>query len=120
MKQYITGRPRGARDYSKDFSKLITEQDKDKRVIPQIVPQWDHSPRSEHAADLIYYNSKPESFYLHCLDAFEVLKDKPEEEQILILKSWNEWGEGNYMEPDFSNGDGYIKALRKALNSISE
>ena len=32
-----------------------------------------------------------------------------------MLKSWNEWAEGNYMEPDLKYGKGYIQALRKAI-----
>jgi len=45
----------------------------------------------------------------------KAIKDKPSEEQIIILKSWNEWGEGNYMEPDLKYRHGYINALRKAI-----
>ena len=48
-------------------------------------------------------------------DALNAVKNKPNEEQIIILKSWNEWGEGNYMEPDMKYGHGYIEALRKAV-----
>lgn len=33
-----------------------------------------------------------------------------------MIKSWNEWGEGNYMEPDLKYGRGYINALRKSIN----
>ena len=64
----------------------------------------------------MFENSTPELFRLHVKDALNALKDKKEEHRILILKSWNEWAEGNYMEPDLENGKGYIKALKKALN----
>ena len=53
-------------------------------------------------------------------DAFEEVNAKPLQEQIIILKSWNEWGEGNYMEPDLRYGDGYIKALRRAIDKLSD
>ena len=33
-----------------------------------------------------------------------------------MIKSWNEWGEGNYMEPDAEYGKGYIKALASAID----
>ena len=33
-----------------------------------------------------------------------------------MLRSWNEWGEGNHMEPDLKYGHGYIDALRQSLN----
>lgn len=34
-----------------------------------------------------------------------------------MLKSWNEWAEGNYMEPDLVNNKNYIYALRNAIDS---
>ena len=44
------------------------------------------------------------------------VKDKPDEEKIVFLRSWNEWGEGNYIEPDLKYGRGHLEALKKALN----
>ena len=38
--------------------------------------------------------------------------------KLIMLKSWNEWGEGNYMEPDIKYGRGYINALRKAIDEV--
>ena len=32
---------------------------------------------------------------------------------IVFLKSWNEWGEGNYMEPDLKYGKKYIETLKQ-------
>jgi hypothetical protein len=45
----------------------------------------------------------------------EVVKKKEESDQIIFLKSWNEWGEGNYMEPDLRFGMQYIDVLGKLL-----
>lgn len=115
VKQAVTGRPRDARDYANDFHNFITSEEKRIDVIPEIVPQWDHSPRSGDKAATIYYNSEPKYFYKHVKEALDAIKDKPEEYQLIMLKSWNEWGEGNYMEPDLTHGFGYIDALRKAL-----
>ncbi len=46
----------------------------------------------------------------------EEIKEKDEEDRIVILKSWNEWGEGNYMEPDLRYGCQYIDTLKKVLS----
>ena len=86
-------------------------------VIPVIVPNWDHTPRSSFKGTVLT-NSKPIFFKQHAKEALTMVKDKPEEERIVFLKSWNEWGEGNYMEPDYKFGDGYIKALSEAINEI--
>ena len=59
--------------------------------------------------------SSPDLFKKHVITALEKVKGKKDEHQIIFLKSWNEWGEGNYVEPDLKFGHGYIDALSKAL-----
>ena len=116
--QALSGKSRGAMNYREFASKVITDECKNRYVIPEIFPNWDHSPRSGRAATAIFYNEDPDSFYEMVCDALKAIKDKPSEEQIIILKSWNEWGEGNYMEPDMRYGHGYIEASRKAVDKF--
>lgn len=87
--------------------------DEDERVIPTLIPNFDHSPRSKKAG-LILNNSTPKLFYTHCKEIFNNVQNK--KNSFVWLRSWNEWGEGNYMEPDIKYGKEYINALRKALN----
>ena len=37
------------------------------------------------------------------------------QERLLWIKSWNEWAEGNYLEPDLAHGRGWLEALRSGL-----
>ena len=101
--------------YSEAIKMMITENSKRLDVIPTIVPNWDHSPRSGHKAFLLTH-CEPQYFQQVAEMAIDAVKDKPAEEQIVLIKSWNEWGEGNYMEPDLEYGHGYIEALRNAIN----
>lgn len=100
-------------DYRMIYHKLIQEIDKDECVIPTILPQWDHTPRSGWNGSLLI-NSTPEYFYEHAKEALDTVKNK--KNPILFVKSWNEWGEGNMMEPDLTYGRGFIDALRKAID----
>ena len=95
--------------------KSITKSDY--RIIPEIVPNWDYTPR-QGAGNLILKNSTPDLFAKHVSQALELVKNKPENKQIIFLKSWNEWGEGNYMEPDLTWGKGYIQALRSTVEGF--
>ncbi|MCH5225015.1 MAG: glycoside hydrolase family 99-like domain-containing protein [Muribaculaceae bacterium] len=108
-------RPRTTK-YKKYFPKFITLKEKtDSQYIPTIIPNWDHTPRSGYNGDLIT-DCEPKYFKDHCEEVIEAIKIKNPD--IAFLKSWNEWGEGNYMEPDFKYGKGYIKALREVLEKL--
>lgn len=101
-------------DYKIVSKLLFTEEDKFENVYPTIIPNWDRSPRSGKNA-YIWYNYDPKYFQQQVELALELIKSKSEEHKILFLMSWNEWGEGNYMEPDLEYGHGYIQALKNAI-----
>jgi len=100
--------------YKKAMRYMLNDDCKKRGVMPVIAPNWDHSPRTGGKA-LILHNSKPKYFYELAKKAFWLIKDKPAEERIVMLKSWNEWGEGNHLEPDLKYGKQYLEALKKAL-----
>ncbi len=81
-------------------------------VIPQIMPNWDHTPRSGKYGT-VFVNTSPDNFAKLLCKILPMVNRK--ENKLLVLKSWNEWGEGNYMEPDLKYGHGYISALAKQL-----
>jgi hypothetical protein len=101
-------------NYEKIIKHMFSPEDKDENIYPTIVPQWDRSPRSGRRA-IIYHGSTPELFGEHIEQAFDLVKDKEEEHKIIFLKSWNEWGEGNYIEPDIKYGMKYLDELKKRL-----
>jgi len=84
---------------------------------PMIYPGWDNTPRSG-ADGWLFENSTPELFRELCLKAFKETGNKPKEEKIVLLKSWNEWAEGNYMEPDVKWGHAYLQAFKDAGDSF--
>jgi hypothetical protein len=104
-------------EYKDAINLLIDKfEDSQEHAIPTIMPNWDHSPRSGNNA-LILHNSNPDLFKKHISDALECIQNKPEEEKIIFLKSWNEWAEGNYIEPDIKYGKGYIQALNDVITN---
>ena len=111
----ITNKPPFMYDYSKYYHYLIRQEDYSEDVIPSIMPQWDHTPRSGRNGTF-FINATPDVFYKHAIEALKAVAEK--KHPILFLKSWNEWGEGNMMEPDLTYGKGFINALRKALNDF--
>lgn len=100
--------------YKKMIKYFNGPEDSCRDVFPSVFPNWDHSPRSG-AAGFIFHNSTPESFGEHVDVTFRNVKDKPEEYRIVFLKSWNEWAEGNYIEPDRRWGTKYLEVLRDCV-----
>lgn len=100
-------------DYRKCYSKFVGEKEKEEFIVPTLIPNFDHTPRSGMGGHLLD-NSTPEYFGMHAKQVFETLKMKTDNEPLVFIKSWNEWGEGNYMEPDLRYGKGYLKELKKA------
>ena len=101
-------------EYTNIIKYLFVEEDKWENVYPTLLPNWDRSPRSGKKAN-IYKNSTPENFRKHLSSALNLIQDKNEEHKILFLMSWNEWGEGNYVEPDLKYGHGYLNVLKEEL-----
>ena len=81
---------------------------------PCLVPNWDNTPRSGQRG-FVLHNSTPELFRAHVKQAMEMTSDVPAEHRLLFIKSWNEWAEGNHLEPDLRFGHGYLKVLRDEL-----
>lgn len=97
-------------DASRHF---LSEIDNMEQCCPTIIPNWDHTPRSGRNG-LVFHHSTPQSFALHVRDVLRCVERKSN--RLIFLKSWNEWGEGNYMEPDLQWGTAYIDALKAELN----
>lgn len=86
----------------------------DYKRFPGIVPMWDNSARRSTGATILY-NSTPES-YKHWLKSI-IQKFKPysEEENFIFINAWNEWAEGNHLEPCAKWGKAYLEATKDVL-----
>ena len=115
IKGFLQNRPPFCYDYADSLDLFITDEELSSDVLPSIVPQWDHTPRSGWNGTL-FVNATPELFYKQVIKALDVVKSKPKDKKIIFLKSWNEWGEGNFMEPDLTFGRGFCDALKMALD----
>jgi len=44
-----------------------------------------------------------------------LVADVPFERRIVFIKSWNEWAEGNHLEPDMLFWHGYLRVLMEEM-----
>lgn len=101
--------------YEEALKVAFGQYDKDLRCFPEIFPRFDHSPRSK-GKELIFIDDSPKLFKSYLEEAFRVIEDKPIARQVIFIRAWNEWGEGNYLEPDLDSGLGYLQAIKEVVN----
>ncbi|MCH5244222.1 MAG: glycoside hydrolase family 99-like domain-containing protein [Lentimicrobiaceae bacterium] len=106
-------------EYSRAAKFFTGNEDRNPDYYPTIIPNWDHSPRSGRNGHILIH-STPKKFENHVLRTFENVIHKDSDRRIVFLKSWNEWAEGNYMEPDLKFGLSYLEALDNALREFSD
>ena len=95
-------------------SRLLSEFDKRDNVFPSLYCNFDRSPRAGKTA-VILTDSTPAVWKKLLQRVVKMMEGRDEEHRIAILTSWNEWGEGNHLEPDLKYGRGYLEAIKEVL-----
>ncbi|WP_434980291.1 glycoside hydrolase family 99-like domain-containing protein [Daejeonia sp. YH14] len=86
------------------------------RIYPGITPMWDNSARRTKNALTIHY-STPEK-YREWLDfIIEKYKEIDQPDKFIFINAWNEWAEGNHLEPCQKWGRAYLEETRKAFEN---
>lgn len=101
-------------DYKKIIDYMYCQEDYKENVYPQIMPHWDNTPR-QGKSGYIYTGESPELFGKQIDKAFNCVKHKQKEHRIIFVHSWNEWGEGAYLEPDLRYGTKYLEQIRERI-----
>lgn len=86
---------------------------------PCLTHAWDNTPRSGRNGAVLF-GATPELFRRVLNSAVDALSDRPLDQRLLFLKSWNEWAEGNHLEPDLRFGTGFLQAVADSLGAESE
>lgn len=77
-----------------------------------VFTDFDNTARRGRRA-AIWTGATPEKFKKYLIQIIK--KSQQEEKEFIFLTAWNEWGEGNYLEPDKRFGYAWLHALRRAL-----
>jgi hypothetical protein len=82
---------------------------------PCVFPNWDNTPRSGRRG-VVALGTSPATFERHLTAAlrFEMRREPRPDRQLVMIKSWNEWAEGNYLEPDARDGRAWLEAVVNA------
>jgi lipopolysaccharide biosynthesis protein len=82
-----------------------------------VTPMWDNSARRNKDARIVI-DSTPTLYenWLKTITAKTKVRFQGEE-RLVFINAWNEWAEGNHLEPDLKWGRRYLEATRRVLAS---
>jgi hypothetical protein len=101
-------------DYAQLATSVIFDDSPGIRTYPCAIPNWDNTPRSG-SNGLVLHGATPDKFRKVMRRALKKVAQRDAEHRMIFVKSWNEWAEGNYLEPDLKFGNGFLKALRAEI-----
>lgn len=101
----------GIRTISYDrLNREMLNRSHQKNQYRTVFVDFDDSPRRGKKA-IVMRGSTPQKFQYYLSQV--IRKSQQEGNEYIFVNAWNEWGEGNYLEPDEKNRYGYLNAIRK-------
>jgi lipopolysaccharide biosynthesis protein len=86
---------------------------------PCVTPMWDNTARRRERGAAIFHGSTPDLYRRWLQDAVARFAPPSPDEKFLFINAWNEWAEGNHLEPCQRWGRAYLDATRDVLAAAS-
>ena len=89
-----------------------------KTTYPCVYTNWDNTPRSG-IRGLVLEGTCPDIYELHLSQAVDIAKSNHPDNPLVFIKSWNEWAEGNVLEPSLKYGNGFLEAHKRVMSKFT-
>ena len=110
-----TGEDLNVHDYTEARARMRAVRDFP--VYPSIVVAWDNTPR-RGSMGTVFTNATPETFEPGFRELVQSVQERPLADRLVFLNAWNEWAEGNHLEPDERYGLGRLEAVRRVILAV--
>lgn len=101
-------------DYAEFLARMEAGASANEHSFPCVVVGWDNSARRGNKG-VVVTGATPAEFQRQVERGLARARAKTGDERLLFVNAWNEWAEGNYLEPDLRHGRAYLEALRDTL-----
>lgn len=104
-------------EYGDLVERMIGKPEPAYRRYRCVTPGFDNSARRKTDAT-IFMNSTPTAYgdWLRQVLLAELRAQRPSNEKLVFVNAWNEWAEGNHLEPDQRWGRAYLEATLRAID----
>lgn len=87
----------------------------DYTCFPGVAPSWDNSARRPPGKAIIFRGTSPALFSDWVTARARSFRPPTPDENLFFVNAWNEWAEGNHLEPCLRHGHNWLTALRSGL-----
>lgn len=84
------------------------------RHLPTVMVGWDNTPRRGRNS-IAVLRSTPEALRASLQAAVDQSAGASPDHRLVFINAWNEWAEGNYLEPDLLFGRQWLDAVASVL-----
>lgn len=106
-----------------DYAALATrysDLSADSKHVPVVFTGWDTSPRHlKRGTVLKGFDATQFKAHLDAISAQLIARPQHNATQVVLIKSWNEWAEGNVIEPDDQSGFALLELYNNFVDSLS-
>ncbi len=107
-------------DYDQCMMNMLGRKKTDYKLFRGAFPSWDNSARRRNEPVLLI-NSSPEKFAFWLTQIIRyTLENYDDDERLIFINAWNEWGEGCHLEPDNQYGTRHLEATRVAITQATD
>ena len=100
-------------DYA-DVKQQMKKRKFPERFLPCPFVGWDNTARRNEKG-IIIANADPRVFEDSLRWAKDVAGKFPEQERLVFINAWNEWAEGNHLEPCMKHGRQFLESVKKVF-----
>ncbi len=105
-------------DYRTVVDRMLARSAPEHPLHPCVTPGWDNTAR-RGGRGLAFHECTPDQYerWLRAVvaDLERRTAGQPPDERLLFVNAWNEWAEGNHLEPDLRWGRAHLEATRRVL-----
>lgn len=103
-------------DYHKAIKESIERPNPPYKLYRSITPSFDNTARNKKGA-YITFGENPHSYYSWLSSILRNFEPYSTEENFVFINAFNEWAEGNHLEPCIKYGNDYLEFTKKALEN---
>jgi lipopolysaccharide biosynthesis protein len=99
-----------------DFTISNMQWPNDYTLFPGVTPSWDNTARRGKGA-AIFRDATPGKFKEWLVAVKKSFKPVDNEKNFVFINAWNEWAEGNHLEPCQKWGTAYLEAVKEVFTN---